>query len=99
MKPPSDCVDMEDIRTAIDAIDYDIITLLGKRFAYVKAAAAFKTSSSSVRAPERFQAMLAQRRQWAEAHGLSPEVIENLYQDLVNYFIAEELQEWEGRQG
>jgi chorismate mutase len=66
MKPAVDCQDMDDIRTVIDAIDQNIIVQLGQRFAYVKAASKFKTSATDVRAPERFQSMLKQRRQWAE---------------------------------
>ena len=55
-----------------------IVYALGERFSYVKAAARFKTSQSGVRAPERFTAMLQQRRQWAEECSLSPDVIERL---------------------
>jgi isochorismate pyruvate lyase len=39
--------------------------------------------------------MLEQRRVWAAEEGLNPEVIEKLYRDLVNYFINEELQNWQ----
>lgn len=35
--------------------------------------------------------MLVQRQQWAEDFGLDGEVIKNLYSNLVQYFIAEEL--------
>jgi hypothetical protein len=41
--------------------------------------------------------MLQARRIWAEEEGLNPDVIENLYQDLVNYFIAEELKHWHSK--
>lgn len=99
MKPASECSTMEEIRTAIDTIDQDIIGQLGKRFAYVKAASAFKTSATDVRAPDRFRSMLEQRRQWASDNGLSPDAIESLYRGLVEYFISEEMQEWEGRRG
>lgn len=91
---PSECVNMEDIRGEIDALDQAIIKLLGKRFQYVLAASKFKTSATSVRAPERFKAMLATRREWAEAEGLSPDAIEKMYSDLVNHFIAEEMKHW-----
>ena len=45
---------MQQIRAAIDALDWEIIQLLGQRFDYVRAASKFKTSENSVRAPERF---------------------------------------------
>ena len=89
---------MQDIREEIDTLDAEIINLLGRRFGYVKAASKFKTSESSVRAPERFQAMLKQRRTWAEDAGLSAGVIEKMYRDLVTYFITEELQRFESLQ-
>lgn len=97
MKPPHECADMNDVREAIDTIDQQIIRLLGERRHYVDAAAQFKTDAASVRAPERFEAMLQQRRAWAEANGLSADVIEKLYTDLVNYFIAEEMATWKNR--
>ncbi|MGX1175423.1 isochorismate lyase [Pseudomonas sp. R151218B TE3479] len=95
---PSECVSMEDIRGEIDALDQAVIKLLGKRFQYVLAASKFKTSATSVRAPERFKAMLATRREWAEAEGLSPDAIEKMYSDLVNHFIAEEMKHWAAAQ-
>ncbi|MEO0406973.1 MAG: isochorismate lyase [Cyanobacteria bacterium P01_A01_bin.135] len=93
-KEPAECSGMGDIRAEIDRLDKAIITLIGKRFQYVQAAAKFKTSESSVRAPERFEAMLQQRRLWAQNQGLSPDVIEKLYTDLVNHFIEEEMKRW-----
>lgn len=66
----------------------------GRRFAYVKAASKFKTNETAVRAPERFQAMLNQRRVWAEEEGLNPDAIEKMYQDLVSHFIDEEMKYW-----
>ena len=96
--PPSECTNMEDIRGEIDALDQAVIKLLGRRFQYVLAASRFKTSATSVRAPERFKAMLATRREWAEAEGLSPDAIEKMYSDLVNHFIAEEMKHWAAHQ-
>lgn len=97
-KSPEQCAGMADIRAEIDRIDEAVIMLLGKRFRYVRAAAPFKTDAASVRASERLVAMLEQRRIWAEQQGLSPEVIEQLYRDLVAYFIAEELRHWQAVQ-
>ena len=92
---PENCTGMEDIRVEIDNMDRDIIAILGKRFEYVKSAAKFKTSETSVRAPERFKSMLEQRRVWASSEGLSPDAIEKMYRDLVNHFIKEEMARWE----
>ncbi|WP_414549429.1 isochorismate lyase [Anabaena sp. CCY 0017] len=94
MKAAQECANIQEIRTEIDTIDHEIIKAFAQRFEYVKAAAKFKTNETSVKAPERFNAMLQQRRVWAEAAGLNPDVIENLYRDLVSYFIDEELKNW-----
>ena len=91
---PVQCTGMADIREEIDLLDSAIIQLIGKRYQYVQAAAKFKTSETAVRAPERFKAMLLQRREWAQEQGLNPDVIEKLYSDLVGYFIKEEMERW-----
>ena len=98
MKMPDECINIQEIRTEIDEIDRQVIASFAKRFAYVKAASKFKTDADSVKAEERFAAMLEQRRTWAQEDGLNPDVIEKLYQDLVNYFIAEELNHWQSNQ-
>jgi len=95
MKTPRDCESLREIRAEIDGIDHEIIAALGRRFAYVQAAAAFKTGETSVRAPERVAAMVEQRRRWAEHEGLSPDVIERMFRDLVAYFTAAELSHWQ----
>jgi len=97
MKEPAQCESLADIRAAIDAIDEQVIALLGKRAQYVKAAAHFKNSQADVAAPERFVAMLAARRAWAEREGLSADIIEQIYRDLVSYFIACEQEHWQAR--
>jgi isochorismate pyruvate lyase len=97
MKMPADCSDIKEIRAAIDEIDQQVIMALGKRFAYVKAAAKFKTDEASVKADDRYNDMLQQRRIWAEAEGLAPDVIEKIYRDLVSYFISEEMKHWQSR--
>jgi isochorismate pyruvate lyase len=97
MKLPEECQNMTDIRVKIDQLDRRVIALIGQRFAYVKAASKIKTDAASVRASERFQAMLQQRRVWAEEEGLNPDAIEKMYTDLVNHFIAEEMKYWESK--
>ncbi len=94
MKDPDECANIHEVREEIDIIDREVIDALSKRFQYVIAAARFKTSEASVRAPDRFYAMLQQRREWAKESGLNPDVVENLYRDLVNHCIDEELKHY-----
>jgi isochorismate pyruvate lyase len=94
MKTSNQCENMADIRAEIDRLDRQVIALLGQRFAYVKAASQFKTSEATVKAPERFNAMLEQRRVWAKEEGLNADAIEKMYRDLVNHFIDEEMNHW-----
>ena len=84
MTPPDRCEDIGQIRAEIDRIDRQVIAALGERFAYVEAAARFKTGEADVRAPGRVEAMLRRRRDWAVEEGLDPDVIEKIYRDLVD---------------
>jgi isochorismate pyruvate lyase len=93
-KHPKECASLAEVRAQIDRIDEQIVALVGRRAGYVKAAARFKDSEHAVSAPERFAAMLQVRRQWAEREGLSADVIESIYRELVRYFIAEEKEHW-----
>jgi isochorismate pyruvate lyase len=95
MKAADECADLRDIRAEIDRIDREVIALLGQRFAYVKAAARFKTGPESVKALDRLETMMRQRREWAQSLGLNPDVIEKLYRDLVDYFTQEEMKHWQ----
>lgn len=92
------CADMAEIRAEIDRIDRDVISLLGERYAFVKAASKFKTSRDQVKAQSRFNSMLQERRIWAEEQGLSSDLIEKIYRDLVTWFISEEMRRWEEEQ-
>jgi isochorismate pyruvate lyase len=94
MRRPEDCESIRDVRRAIDTLDKEIIHLIGRRASYVQRAAHFKTGEGSVRAPERQRTMLEARRRWAEENGLDPDVIENLYQGLLAYFVDREMQRW-----
>ena len=95
---PIECEGMDDIRAEIDLIDRAVVNLIGKRYQYVLSAAKFKTSTNAVRAPERFKAMLEKRREWAEQEGLNADAIEQLFSNLVNHFIEEEMQRWKKSQ-
>ena len=94
VKPPEDCQNIEDVREAIDSLDREIVSLIGRRSRYVEAATRFKTDEESVRAPERQRTLLEERRRWAIEEALDPDVIEKLYKDLVSYFVNREMDDW-----
>jgi isochorismate pyruvate lyase len=92
---PEQCASLDEIRAGMDAVDREIVNLIARRVEYVRAAAKFKTNSANVAAPERVAAVLKTRREWAEAAGLSGDVVEGLYRDLVAYSVSEEHKRWE----
>jgi isochorismate pyruvate lyase len=99
MKPPQECVSLDEIRLHIDKLDTEIIALFGKRFQYVKEVVKFKSNKTEVIARERYNKVLSSRREMAVANGLSPEVIEKIYRTLLGYFIEEETRILEGTKG
>lgn len=91
-KRPTECTNIHEVRTEIDNIDHTIIRLLSHRFEYVKEVVKYKDSTpSSIEASARRTAVIESRRQWAEENGLSPDVIEDMYNTLIQYFISEEM--------
>jgi isochorismate pyruvate lyase len=90
MKPPAACNSLDEIRWHIDELDQQIVSLIGERFRYVKEVMRFKSTSNDIIAPERYNAVIASRRQMAVENGLSPDIVESLYRLLLNYFIEEE---------
>ncbi len=90
-KLPQECTNITEVRNEIDHIDADIIKLLSTRFGYVREVVKYKEKTASgIEASGRREAVIDTRRQWAEEAGLDPDVIENIYNTLIDYFIVEE---------
>lgn len=91
-KQPTECTNITEVRNQIDAIDKAVIKLLSERFEYVKEVVKYKDSTpDSIIANDRRTAVLKCRRLWAEENGLSADVIEQMYSNLIQYFIEEEM--------
>ena len=91
-KQPSECTSLAEVRNEIDNIDKSIIDLLAQRFEYVKEVVKYKGNTpESIKADDRRLAVLNCRRQWAHEAGLSPDVVEHIYDRLIAYFIDEEM--------
>jgi isochorismate pyruvate lyase len=93
MKSPDECSSIEEVRAAIDAIDYEVVKALALRAQYVKAVTRFKKTKEDVKAPARQAIVISQRRAWAAEEGLDPELVENLYRMVMDHFVAEEMRE------
>ncbi len=88
---PEDCKNIEEIRQAIDEIDYQILKLFSQRCEFVKEIVKFKTDAVSVIAENRQKEVIAKRREWATELAMNPDLFENIYWMLMHHNIQEEL--------
>jgi len=91
MKLPHECNSIEEIRQEIDEIDHSIINLIAKRFSLVQEIIKYKSSTDEVYAKNRYFAVINDRREIASNHHLDPDVIENIFRIMMDYFIKEQL--------
>lgn len=94
-KLPEDCSDMTDVRRGVDATDRELMTLLDRRFGYMRAAARIKQARDTVRDETRKAAVIAAAGADAEGRGLPRATIEALWDQLVEASIAYEFEEWD----
>ena len=72
------------LRQEIDAVDRQIIALLGQRFEIVRRVAAVKAAHGIATVlPERIEMVIAQARAGAEQAGFDPGVAETIYRTLI----------------
>jgi len=92
MKEVTDCQNIGEVREIIDEVDYQILESLGKRLKCVEAIVKFKTDTDSIIAKERQLEVFQKRREWAEAFGLDPDLITEIYEKLISWNIRKELE-------
>ena len=95
--PADDCTDMSQVRAAIDALDVEIVTLLGRRMRYIEAAARIKQARGDVRDEARKAEVIANSTALARELGLPVAVIAEVWERLVEGSIAYELEAWDAR--
>lgn len=81
------CASLEEVRSAIDALDRQLVHLLAARRDLVLQAARFKKTDQDVRAPARVEQVIAKVRGLAAAEGIEPDLVEALYRQLIAAFI------------
>ncbi|MBB6123190.1 chorismate mutase [Sphingobium subterraneum] len=98
--PPEECQTMVDVRAGVDTLDRALVTLLARRFAYMRAAARIKPDRDTVRDEPRKHEVIDNVRREAERLGAPADVIAALWDSLVEASIAYELAEYDHiRQG
>jgi isochorismate pyruvate lyase len=93
--PPEDCTTMADVRAGVDTVDRALVTLMARRFAYMRAAARIKPDRADVRDEPRKAQVIANVRAEAQKLGAPPEAVAALWDALVEASIAYELGEFD----
>ncbi len=94
-KMPQQCETMTDVRTGVDQVDRELVSLLVRRFGYMDAAARIKTDRDTVRDEARKAQVLDNVAREAAAAGLTPERLRAVWNELVEQSIAHEAAEWD----
>jgi isochorismate pyruvate lyase len=89
-RQPADCVSMDEVRVEIDRIDSALVDLVAERFGYVERAWQLKSNPSEATVPWRIQQVIDRVRAKAETKGLSPELAEALWRQMIGWFIQYE---------
>lgn len=93
-REPDQCRTMDEVRAGVDAIDDEVLRLLARRFAYMRAAARIKPEREMVRDEERKAQVIANAVAGAERLGIPAATIAEIWDRLVEGSIAYELKEW-----
>lgn len=85
------CNSIDEVRSNIDRIDRQIVTLLAERGGFVKQAARFKKTTDDVKAPQRVEQVIAKVTALSQELGANPSVTEKVYRAMISGFINEEM--------
>ncbi|MFI7543593.1 chorismate mutase [Actinoplanes sp. NPDC049599] len=86
-------ISLDEIRTAIDVVDADLVRLLARRERLVRRAAPLKRDPQAVQAPARVEQVVTRARAHAATAGADPDVVERIYRAMVQAYIDMELSE------
>ena len=94
---PDECLTMAQVRAGIDGLDRELVALLARRFAYMRAAARIKPERAAVRDEARKTAVIAAAQAEAQRLGAPAERIAGLWEMLVESSIAYEFEHWDAQ--
>jgi len=89
-RQPADCQSMDQVRVEIDRIDAALVDLVAERFGYVERAWQLKSRPEEATVPWRIQQVIDRVRARAETKGVSPELAEALWRQMIGWFVQYE---------
>lgn len=92
---PEDCATMADVRAGVDALDRTLVKLLAERQRFMDAAARIKGDRGAVRDEARIQDVLQKVLASAAREGLSPDIAEPVWRELMERCIAHEFERFD----
>jgi isochorismate pyruvate lyase len=92
---PVACESMKDVRQGVDEIDRMLVALIARRQGYMDAAARIKPSRSVVRDEARINQVLANVKAEAAQRGLSWNIAEPVWREMMERCIAHEFDVWD----
>ena len=88
------CNSLEEVRNEIDALDTKLVDLISERSHLIRQAAAFKQSVEEVKAEDRIDFILQRVRHHAIEKGVSPNMISELFEIMINEMVETEIAEF-----
>ena len=88
------CNSLEEVRTEIDALDTRLVDLISERSHLIRQAAGFKQSVDEVKAQDRIDFILQRVRHHAIEKGVSPNMISELFEIMINEMVETEIAEF-----
>ncbi|MCZ8182382.1 MAG: chorismate mutase [Beijerinckiaceae bacterium] len=79
--------DMGEVRAAIDALDRQLVPLLGRRLALIRRASELKATPDQARVPWRIEDVAQKVRAEAEAAGFDADLAEAIWRDMMEHCI------------
>lgn len=91
--PPKACSSMQELRSQIDHLDQEIVSLLAVRASYIDRAIELKQENGwPARIPDRVEDVVSKARAAASDQGLDPDLIEQVWRILIEWSITREAQ-------
>ncbi len=91
LTPPLDCHSMQELRTQIDKLDFQLIEMLVTRAGYIDRAAQLKPAEGlPARIPDRVEDVVQRVRASSDDLGMDPDLAEQMWRILIDWSIARE---------